>query len=328
MDWLRTTKAGLYVAPGDFYVDPHVPVSRAVVTHGHSDHARAGHGHVLATAETLAIMRARYGEVDGQAQAYGAPVTVNGVTVELAPAGHVLGSAQVRLTWRGQRIVVSGDYKRAPDPTCPPFEPLSCDAFVTEATFALPVFRHPSAQSQIDRLLASVALYPARCHLVGAYALGKCQRVIACLRKAGYDRPIYLHGAMQELCALYASLGVPLGDLRPVAGAAAADLAGAIVMCPPSALADRWSRRFPDPVLVGASGWYRVKQRAKQAGLELALVMSDHADWDELLATLGDVGAPHVWVTHGREEALVHEARKRGFDARALNLVGYDEEGS
>lgn len=328
-DWLRPTPHGLHVLPGGFHIDPTRPVARALVTHGHSDHARPGNEAVLATAGTLAIMRARYADAAGgtlQEVQYGERLELNGVGVEFAPAGHVLGSAQIRLTYGGSRVVVSGDYKRAADPTCPPFEPLACDVFVTEATFGLPVFRHPPVRAEIARLLASVALFPARCHLVGAYALGKCQRLIAELRASGYDRPVYLHGAQTALCDLYASLGVGLGELRPVA--AASDLKGAIVLCPPSALSDRWQRRLPDPVLCAASGWYRVKQRAKQAGLELALVVSDHADWDELLATIADVGAPEVWVTHGREEALVHEAGKRGFRARALNLVGFDEEGT
>ncbi|MBI3505362.1 MAG: ligase-associated DNA damage response exonuclease [Proteobacteria bacterium] len=327
--WLKATPAGLYCEPGDFFIDPTRAVARALVTHGHSDHARPGNATVMATAGTLAIMRARMGAAAGgtlQEAAYGAKTKIGGVTVEFAPAGHVLGSAQIRLTWKGARIVVSGDYKRAPDPTCPPFEPLACDVFVTEATFALPVFRHPPVAAEIGRLLASVALFPARCHLVGVYSLGKCQRVIAELRRAGHDRPVYLHGAHEAMCAVYAAQGVDLGELRPAAGAS--DLAGAIVLCPPSALSDGWSRRMPDPVLAGASGWNRVRHRAWQGNLELALVVSDHADWDELLATLADVAAPEVWVTHGREEALVHEAKKRGFAARALSLAGFDEEGA
>ncbi|MBL8808338.1 MAG: ligase-associated DNA damage response exonuclease [Rhodospirillales bacterium] len=329
--WLKTTPAGLYVEPGGFFIDPTRAVAHALVTHGHGDHARPGNERVLATRATLEIMRARYGERAGgalQAAGYGERIEIGGVGVEFAPAGHVLGSAQIRLTYRGARAVVSGDYKRAADPTCPPFEPLACDVFVTEATFALPVFRHPRAATEIARLLASAALFPDRCHLVGVYSLGKCQRVIAEIRAAGYDRPIYLHGAHEKLCAVYTALGVELGELRPATEAGADDLRGAIVLYPPFGATDAWLRRMPDPVMAGASGWYRVKQRAKAAGLELALVISDHADWGELLATLADVGAPEVWVTHGREEALVHEARKRGFDAKALHLVGFEEEGS
>jgi putative mRNA 3-end processing factor len=246
--------------------------------------------------------------------------------VTLVPAGHVLGSAQAVLEHQGSRVVVSGDYKRRRDPTCAPFEPQHCDVFVTEATFGLPVFRHPPDRHEIERLLHSLRLFPERCQLVGVYALGKCQRVIALLREAGYDEPIFIHGALVELCALYERFGVALGPLLPATGAAKADLAGKIVLAPPGAIADRWSRRLPDPVSAMASGWMRVKQRAKARGIELPLVISDHADWDELTQTLVDTGAPEIWVTHGNEEALVHYATGIGLKARALALVGYEDE--
>jgi putative mRNA 3-end processing factor len=244
----------------------------------------------------------------------------------LAPAGHVLGSAQIVLEHKGTRIVVSGDYKRRPDPTCPPFEPVPCDVFVTEATFGLPVFCHPPDREEIAKVMASLRLFPERAHVIGVYALGKCQRVIMLLRQAGYDAPIYLHGALQALCDLYRSQGLELGELRPATGAAKSELAGQIVLAPPSAIAERWSRRMPDPVVALTSGWMRVRARARQRGVELPLIISDHADWEELLRTLDDVQAPTVWVTHGREEALVHAARLKGLDARALALVGRDEE--
>jgi putative mRNA 3-end processing factor len=327
--WLRTVPGGLYCEPGGFFVDPMRAVDRAVITHGHGDHARPGHRHVLATPETTAIMRARYGETAGgslQPTAYGVPVAINGVSVTLVPAGHVLGSAQAVLEYRGSRVVVSGDYKRRRDPTCAPFEPQPCDVFISEATFGLPVFRHPPDRHEIDRLLHSLRVFPERCHVVGVYALGKCQRVIGLLREAGYDEPIYLHGALAALCELYERLGVALGKLLPVMGVARDDLAGKIVLAPPGATADRWSRRLPDPVAAMASGWMRVKQRAKARGVELPLVISDHADWDELTRTLHDTGAPEIWVTHGNEEALVHYATKTGLKARALALVGYEDE--
>jgi putative mRNA 3-end processing factor len=327
--WLRVTGKGLYCVPGDFYVDPAWPVERAVVTHGHADHARPNNRKVLATPETLAIMSARYGEQAGgehQALRYGERVVLGDVTVSFAPAGHVLGSAQAVLEWRGSRVVVSGDYKRRRDPTCAGFEPVACDVFITEATFGLPVFRHPPAEEEVGKLLRSRALFPERTHVVGVYALGKAQRLIRTLREAGCDEPIYIHGALQGLCALYESLGVPLGELRPASAAAKAEMVGALVLAPPSAIADRWARRLHDPVTAMASGWMRVRQRAKQRGVELPLVVSDHADWDELTQKLEDVGAPEIWVTHGSEEALVHHARARGFRARALALVGRGEE--
>jgi putative mRNA 3-end processing factor len=259
---------------------------------------------------------------------YGESVRIGDVDVELAPAGHILGSAQAVLAYRGQRIVVSGDFKRRPDPTCPPFEPIPCDVFITEATFALPVFHHPSDMGEIGKLLRSVATFPERTHLVGVYALGKCQRVIKLLRAAGWDKRIWLHGSLMALCKLYQEQGVDLGDIAHVSDAILENFRGAIVLCPPSAIADRWSRRFADPVPAVCSGWMRVRARARQSGAELPLIISDHADWPELCQTLKDVGAPKVWVTHGREEALVHMARSLGIDAEALHLAGREEEGT
>ena len=311
-------------------MDPVRPVPRAVITHAHSDHARPGHGAVLASVETMALMDVRMGEGRAgetqQTLPYGETIDHGGVRLWLEPAGHVLGSAQIAMEWRGSRVVVSGDYKRQGDPTCLPFEPIPCDVFITEATFALPVFRHPPAADEVAKLLDSVALFPERTHVVGAYALGKAQRVIKLLRQAGWDRPIYLHGAMIPLCSAYERLGISLGELLPATVAAKDKLAGAIVLAPPSAVADRWARRLADPVVCYASGWMRVRQRAKSRGVELPLIISDHSDWDELNQTLDDVGAPEVWVTHGREEALIHEAAKRGIKGRALRLVGYEED--
>jgi len=328
--WLKTTPQGLYCVPGDFHIDPTRAVPRAVISHGHSDHARPGHAHVLATRETLAIMQTRMGaeRAGGTLQTlpYHEPLLINDVTVTLIPAGHVLGAAQILMEYLGARAVVSGDYKRQPDPTCAPFEPIPCDVFVTEATFGLPVFRHPDARDEIRRLLASVALFPERTHVVGAYALGKCQRVIATLREVGYDAPIYLHGAHMAVCETYRALGVELGDIRPATVAAKAELKGAIVLAPPSAIADRWARRLEDPVVCMASGWMRIRQRAKAGGIELPLIISDHADWDDLLRTIRDTQAPEIWVTHGAEEALIHAATRMQIRARALSLVGYGEE--
>src|SRR5882757_3132549 len=186
-DLLCPKPEGLYCAPGDFFIDPVRPVARAVITHGHADHARAGHGAVLATPETLAIMACRYGEdfaASPQALAYGQAIDRDGVEVSFAPAGHVLGSAQVVVRWKGLTMVVSGDYKRRRDPTCAAFEPVPCDVFVTEATFGLPVFAFPDDHAEVSELLASVEQFPERAHLVGAYALGKAQRLISLIREA------------------------------------------------------------------------------------------------------------------------------------------------
>jgi len=328
-DILIPAKAGLCCKTGGFHIDPVRPVERALITHGHSDHARAGHGSVLATQETLDIMRLRYGEnFAGQTQAisYGEEIRLGDVRVTFHPAGHVLGSAQIAVTRDATRIVASGDYKDVPDPTCAPFETVPCDVFITEATFGLPVFRHGDPEGEIRKLLHSVALFPERAHLVGAYSLGKAQRVIALLRQAGYDAPIYLHGAMEKVTRYYESRGIALGDLRLVKGTKKADLAGTITLAPPSAITDIWTRRFPDPVAAFASGWMRVRARARQKGIELPLVISDHADWDGLCATIGATGAGEVWVTHGQEDALVHWCGTKGLKARPLDLVGYGDE--
>ena len=329
-DLLRPHAGGIWCEAGGFHIDPGRPVERAVVTHGHGDHCRPGHKALLATPETAAIAAARYGyDAFGTVEAlsYGKPLTVGGVTVTLVPAGHVLGSAQVVVEAAAMRAVVSGDYKRRADPTCAPFELVPCDLFVTEATFGLPVFRHPPVEEEIGRLLASVRRFPERTHVVGAYALGKTQRLIAELRRAGWERPIWLHGALATLCDTYWELGVPLGPLEHATGALASQLRGEIVIAPPGALQDRWMRRMPDPLPVAASGWMRVRQRARQRGVELALVVSDHADWDELTATVRETGAGEVWVTHGAEDALIHWCGTHGIAARALHLVGRGEEG-
>lgn len=328
-DILLPTADGLCCKPGGFHIDPVRPVDRAVITHGHSDHARAGHGAVLATQETLDMMRLRYGEnFAGSTQAirYSEEIRLGDVKVKFHPAGHVLGSAQIAVTAKDTCIVASGDYKDAPDPTCVPFELVPCDVFITEATFGLPVFRHGDAADEVKKLLASVALFPERAHLVGAYSLGKAQRVIALLRQAGYDAPIYLHGAMEAITHYYQSRGIDLGELRPAMGVKKAALAGTITLAPPSATSDLWTRRFPDPVTAFASGWMRVRARARQRGIELPLVISDHADWDGLTATITATGASEIWVTHGQEDALVHWCKSRGLRAQPLDLVGYGEE--
>jgi len=328
-DILVPTPAGLCCKRGGFHIDPTRIVERALITHAHSDHARAGHGAVLATRETLDMMRLRYGDNfarSTQAIRYGETVAIDGATVTFHPAGHVLGSAQIGVQANGLRIVASGDYKDVADPTCAPFELVPCDVFITEATFALPVFRHGDPDGEIAKLLRSVALFPERAHLVGAYSLGKAQRVIALLRKAGYTAPIYLHGAMEKITNYYVERDIDLGELRLVRGAGKADLAGTVTICPPSALNDLWTRRFPEPLAAFASGWMRVRARARQQGVTLPLVISDHADWDGLTATIAATGAGEIWVTHGQEDALVHWCTMRGLKARPLDIVGYGDE--
>jgi putative mRNA 3-end processing factor len=327
---LIPTPAGLYCPPAEVYIDPVRPVARALITHGHSDHARAGHGSVLATRETLAIMALRYGEGfagERQEAIPGVVTRIGEVDFRFVPAGHVLGSAQIVVESRGLRIVVSGDYKRERDPTCAAFEPVPCDVFITEATFGLPVFRHPPAHLEVAKLLESVRLFPERTHIVGAYSLGKAQRVMALIREAGFERPIYTHGAMDTLTAFYIAEGAALGDIRKVAAVDRKSLGGEIVLCPPSAIQDLWARKFSDPVTAFASGWMRVRARARQRGVELPLIISDHADWDDLQATIREVQAGEIWVTHGEADALVHWCGTVGLKAKPLHLVGYGDEG-
>ena len=320
---------GLYCPEGDFFIDPVRPVARALVTHAHADHARAGHGAVMATRQTLDIMALRYGpEFTQSRQVAEGAVQIGAVRVRFHPAGHVLGSAQICVEGPGGRVVVTGDYTRTPNAACAPWEPVPCDILVTEATFALPVFRHPDPEAEIAKLLASVRAFPERAHLVGAYALGKAQRVIMLLRAAGYEAPIYIHGALAKLCDYHLAEGIALGDLRPatVARGRKGDFAGAIVLAPPSAFAATWAQRFPDPVICFASGWMMVRARARQRGVELPLVISDHVDWPQLTRTIAELNPAETWITHGREDALMRWCALQHRKARPLRLIGYEDE--
>ncbi len=329
IDWIYPTDRGLYVKPGDFYIDPLRAVDRAVISHGHADHARPGNQHVWATPQTVGIMQVRYQHAAGHttyARDYGEVFSIGPVHVSFAPAGHVLGSAQVVLEYAGTRVVYSGDYKRKPDPTCQAFEVVPCDVFITEATFGLPIFRNPDPAEEIVRLLDSMRRLPERTHVVGVYSLGKAQRVIALTRAGGYDAPIYLHGALQSLFDFYLAQGIDLGTLKPATVAEKESLRGALVLAPPSAIRETWTRRLHHPVTAYASGWMTVRQRVKQRNAELPLRISDHADWPDLLQTIEETGCREVWVTHGQEDALVHECRQRGLRAKPLSLVGFEED--
>jgi len=319
----------LYVDPIKAFIDPHEPVERALITHAHGDHARSGHGSVLATPDTIGLMKLRYGE-DGakkwQAVDYEKPIHLGPVTVTFYPAGHILGSAQILLETKDQRICVSGDYKRYPDKTIPAFVPVPCDIFVTEATFGLPVFQHPDPLGEAMKLLKSLQRFPDQSHLIAVYALGKAQRLIGLMREIGYTAPIYLHGSMINMCSYYQSRGIDLGDLRKATGLTKDELKGQLVLAPPSATKEVWSRRLSEPIIGMASGWMTVKQRIKQRGVELPLVISDHADWNELTQTIRDTQAEEIWITHGREDALVYWCQQQGLKAAPLHLQGREEE--
>ncbi|MDM7459082.1 MAG: ligase-associated DNA damage response exonuclease [Paracoccus sp. (in: a-proteobacteria)] len=322
---LHPTKAGLYCPPGDFYIDPVRPVPRALITHGHADHARSGHGAVMATQETLDIMAIRYGADFAASRQPAQGITrIGNVRVSFHPAGHVLGSAQIEvIPDNGPRIVVSGDYCRGPSPVCAAWEPVPCDIFVTEATFGLPVFRHPDPLLEIARLKASMAEFPDRQHLIGAYALGKAQRVIALARQVGIDEPIAIHGALERLSRFHVEQGCNLG---PLVHATADQVDARLVVAPPSAFASAWVQRFRDPVIGFASGWMTVRARARQRGVELPLVISDHVDWPQLTQTIQELNPEEVWITHGTEDGLMRWCALNGRTARPLRLVGYEDE--
>lgn len=322
---LHPTPAGLYCPPGDFFIDPIRPVPRALITHGHGDHARSGHGAVMATRQTLEIMAIRYGEdFAGQRQAAEGPIRVGDTTVSFHASGHILGSAQIAVQPdHGPKIVVSGDYCRHPNPVSAGFEPVACDIFVTEATFGLPVFKHPDPAGEMTRLLASMAEFPERPHLIGAYALGKAQRLIALARQAGIDGPIAIHGALQRLCDYHVAQGIDLGPLVP---ATADRVEAQLVIAPPSAFASAWVQRFRDPVIGFASGWMAVRARARQRGVELPLVISDHVDWPQVTQTIRELAPQEVWITHGAEDGLLRWCELQNIPARPLRLVGYEDE--
>lgn len=263
----------LYIEPLDAFIDPLRPQKKAFITHGHADHARPGHDEIIATPATIEIIKTRYGAdcanhftpID-----YHQIIEDGGVKISFHPAGHILGSAQIRLEHKGEVIVVTGDYKTKADPSCDAFEIVPCDILVTEATFGLPVFNHPDPKTEIEKLFYSLQAQPDRTHLIGAYALGKAQRLISLIRKHGYHKTIYLHGAMIALCDLYEKLGIDLGPLEKVEGRGkekAERYRGEIVIAPPGSLQAAWARGFGDPVIGMASGWMHVKQRAKQRGV-------------------------------------------------------------
>ncbi len=328
--WLKVTRKGLYCVPGDFYVDPASAVDRALITHAHGDHARPGNRSVLASKETLAFMQLRYGKRAGQKLVpieLGKPLSIGGVTVCFYPAGHVLGSCQILLEYEGCRVVASGDYKRRIDPTSQAFEVVPCHVFITEATFGLPLFEHPPVEGEIEKLKQVRETFPERTLQMNAYSLGKCQRLIAELRRSGIDEPIYLNGSQFQHSETYQELGVDLGHIRSLEESRGDNLKGAIVFAPLNVLLEQFGETVRDPITVTASGWHRVRGKSFMGASELPLVISDHVDWPELTKTIEEVNPEEVWVTHGSEEATIHWCQSRQRRAKALSLVGREGEG-
>lgn len=311
---------GLYCDDGRFFVDPWAPVERAVVTHAHADHARPGSASYLAAAASLHVLRARLGdEIAIETAEYGQTITVNGVHISLHPAGHILGSAQVRIEHRGQVWVISGDYKTEADPTCAGFEPIRCHTFVTESTFGLPIYRWPAAGRVFARIEEWWQANQAagRASILLGYALGKAQRLLA-----GLDAsigPIYTHGAVERINEAYRASGVALPATVPaVAAERHADWRSGLILAPPSAHGTPWRRRFGAASTALASGWMRIRGARRRRALDRGFVLSDHADWPALLATVAATGAEQVWVTHGYAAVLARWLRERGLDASAI----------
>ena len=320
MPLLTLTERGLYCEPGDFYVDPWEPVDRAVITHAHGDHASLGSRAYLSSEVGLGVLRAR---LDPTATIRGVPyghsVSLNGVTISLHPAGHILGSAQVRIVHRGEVWVVSGDYKTDPDPTCTPFEPVRCHTFITESTFGLPIYRWPSQESVFEEINAWWRANAAagKTSMLYGYTLGKSQRLIAGLDPS--IGPILTHGAVERMMVAYRQAGVSLPPTR-YAGTAShrAESKGAVVIAPPHASGSSWTRRFGAQSTGFASGWMLVRGARRRRALDRGFALSDHVDWPSLLATIEATGAGEVWVTHGFTGPVVRWLTERGIDARAV----------
>ena len=319
-DLVVATRSGLYCPAGDFYIDPWRPVDTAVITHAHGDHLRAGSGSYFCSAPGEAVTRLRLpGEANLSPKPYGEEFTIGKTTISLHPAGHILGSSQVRIEHGGTVWVVSGDYKRDADPTCAPFEVVPCDVFISEATFALPAYRWPDTNQVAAEIFdwwqtnkrAGVA------SILFAYALGKAQRVLAELTRFT-EEPVYVHGAVAALVDVYRQCGVVMLPTQPATVAASADYRGALVLAPPSAAGSTWIRRFGTSRTGFCSGWMRVRGDRRRRGYDRGFVLSDHADWPSLLRTIQQTGARRILLTHGYTDALCRYLQEQGVVATAL----------
>lgn len=319
-DLLRLTDDGLYCEAGDFYIDPWRPVHRAVITHAHADHARPGHKAYLTSAEGERVLRLRLGpDVSIETVPYGQPITMNGVRVSLHPAGHILGSAQIRVEHKGEVWVVTGDYKTMPDPTCTPFELVPCHVFISECTFGLPVYHWPDPQAVSGQINAwwQANAADARASVIYGYALGKAQRILA-----GVDAsigPIFTHGAVERVSAVYRETGVVL-PMTHYAGEVTDKkrYRGALIVAPPSANGTPWLRKFGDVSTAMASGWMQIRGVRRRRAVDRGFVLSDHADWGELMRTIAATGAERVLLTHGYTASLARHLREHGLQADVL----------
>lgn len=320
-DMVVVRKEGLYCVPGQFYIDPWRPVDRAVITHAHGDHARVGHGHYLSAASGVNILRSRLGDIHIDGIEYGQRIEHNGVTISLHPAGHVLGSAQVRMEHRGEVWVASGDYKVEPDRTCAPFEPVRCDTFITESTFGLPIYRWRPEQEIFDDINQwwRANAEAGRCSVVFAYSFGKAQRILSGLDPS--IGPIVCHGAVDTLNKVYRAGGVDLPPTVMVTDVDKAALRRALVIAPPSSAGSAWMKRFGDYSDAFASGWMQLRGARRRRGVDRGFVLSDHADWPGLMSAVQATGAERVIVTHGSIPVMVRWLCQQGLDA-----AGFDTE--
>lgn len=314
---LTVNDCGLYCEAGGFHVDPWKPVERAIITHGHSDHARWGMKRYLCTTDGECVLRTRLGplaKVD--TLEYGETLEIFGVKVSLHPAGHILGSAQVRIEVDGQVCVVSGDYKTEPDATCRPYEPVRCHTFVTESTFGLPIYRWPGEETVFRQINAwwRSNVGQGRTSIIYGYALGKAQRILSGLDPS--IGPIFCHGAVEKLNQAYRTCGVSLPATATTSSVARGyDWSKAIVVAPPSANATPWMRRFGDNSTAFASGWMAIRGTRRRRAVDRGFVLSDHVDWPSLLRAVEETEAEQVWVTHGYSSVVVRYLNEKGIDA-------------
>jgi putative mRNA 3-end processing factor len=312
---LTFTDRGIYCPAGDFHIDPWRPVPRALITHGHSDHARPGHASYLATTPALPVIRHRLGPITAEGLPYGQPCTIGAATVSFHPAGHVPGSAQIRVEVAGQVWVVSGDYKTEADGLAEPFEPIPCHAFISECTFGLPIFRwqpQPQVMDDIAQWWARNAA-EGKTSILGAYSFGKAQRLMAGLPQIG---PILTHGAVEEVTEILRQQGYPLPPTTRVTAAVTAKThPGALVIAPPSALGSPWANRFAPSDEAFASGWMAVRGIRRRRALGTGFALSDHADWDGLIGAIRATGASRIFVTHGYTSPFRRWLETQGYDA-------------
>jgi putative mRNA 3-end processing factor len=329
MTLLRLEERGLYCAAGDFHIDPWQPVERAVITHAHGDHARWGSQSYLCSRESESVLRTRLGaNASIQTLDWGEPVTLDGVRISLHPAGHILGSAQVRVEHRGEVWVASGDYKTDPDPTCTPFELQRCHTFITESTFGLPIYRWRDDTEVFAEIIAwwKANKDAGRASVLFGYALGNAQRLLAGLADNDVG-PVYTHGAVERLNRDYRAAGIRLVNTTYASELPRGhDFTGSMIVAPPSAAGSTWLRRFGGISTGFASGWMRVRGARRRRALDRGFVLSDHVDWPSLTETVLATGAARVWVTHGTREPLVRWLTEQGIEAKAISAHWKGEE--